>query len=229
MNRPFIFINAALTADGKMDTFERKGAAISSRRDKERVDRLRAEADAVMVGGRTLLDEDPGLTVKSAALRAERVVRGLAPNPAKVGVVTRADLNPEGKFMTAGPARVVIFTTSQTSEDILETLRSRGAEVFVRGDSRVDLNQALEGLYDLGIRRLMVEGGGTLIFELLRLRLVDELSLYVAPLVFGGASAPTLAGGPGLVRDEAIPLQLVDAEEWEDGGVLLRYRMQNTL
>ncbi|HET9588678.1 MAG TPA: dihydrofolate reductase family protein, partial [Anaerolineales bacterium] len=72
MDRPFVFINVAMTADGKIDTFERQGAAISSQRDRERVDRLRAESDAVMVGGRTLLGEDPKLTVKSEALRAER-------------------------------------------------------------------------------------------------------------------------------------------------------------
>ena len=90
--RPFTFINVAVTVDGKMDTFERKGAAISSTRDKARVDKLRAESDAVMVGGRTLLDEDPKLTVKSEALRAERVARGLSPNPIKVGIVTKADV-----------------------------------------------------------------------------------------------------------------------------------------
>jgi 2,5-diamino-6-(ribosylamino)-4(3H)-pyrimidinone 5'-phosphate reductase len=61
---PFVFINVAMTADGKIHTFERKGAAISSRQDKERVDRLRAESDAVMVSGRTLLDENPKLMVK---------------------------------------------------------------------------------------------------------------------------------------------------------------------
>ena len=66
-----------MTADGKIDTFERKGSAVSSSRDKERVDQLRASADAVMVGGRTLLDEDPRLTVKSQVLRAERVAREL--------------------------------------------------------------------------------------------------------------------------------------------------------
>jgi len=229
MTRPFVFINAAVTADGKMDTFERKGAAISSKRDKERVDRLRAGADAVMVGGHTLLDEDPGLTVKSEELRAERVQLGLPPNPAKVGVVTRAELHPGGKFMSAGEARVVIFTTSRTSKDKLETLHSHGVEVFVLGDSRVDLAQALETLHNLGIRRLMVEGGGTLIFEMLRLKLVDELTLYVAPMIFGGESAPTLAGGPGLVRDEAIPLELVDIEKWDEGGVLLHYRPKGKL
>src|SRR5512146_1990330 len=107
MNRPFVFINVAMTADGKIDTFQRQGAAISSPRDKERVDRLRAEADAVMVGGKTLLDEDAKLTVKSETLRAERVARGLLPNPIKVGIVTTAELKPLAEFLCEGPARVV--------------------------------------------------------------------------------------------------------------------------
>jgi len=99
MDRPFVFINVAMTADGKIDTFARNGAAISSQRDKERVDQLRAESDAVMVGGKTLLDEDPKLTVKSEALRAARVARGLTPNPIKVGIVTKAKLYPHSKFL----------------------------------------------------------------------------------------------------------------------------------
>src|SRR5688500_7315191 len=113
MKRPFVFINVVRTADGKIDTFERKGASISSQSDKERVDRLRAESDAVMVGGKTLLDEDPKLTVKSEILRAERVARGLSPNPVKVCIVTQATIKPNSAFLTAGPASTVIFTTCQ--------------------------------------------------------------------------------------------------------------------
>jgi len=214
-----------MTADGKIDTFERQGASISSQRDKERVDRLRAGADAIMVGGRTLLDEEPKLTVKSEDLRAEREARGLTPNPVKVGIVSNADLKPDSDFLTVGPARVVIFTTQRTSKTQLETLRARGAEVFVHDIQRVDLPQALNTLKGLGIDRLMVEGGATLNFELIRLGLVDELTAYLAPLVFGGESAPTMAAGPGLVRSAAIPLKLVEAEVWEDGGVLLYYKL----
>lgn len=226
MKRPHVFLNVAMTVDGKIDTFERRGATISSPRDKERVDRLRAEADAVMVGGQTLLAENPKLTVKSAELRLEREVRGLPPNPAKVGVVSRADLEPGSDFLNAGPARIVIFTTNQTSKNKLEFLRNRGVDVYVHKTERVELHKALYTLKELGIERLMVEGGGTLIFELLRLGLVDELTAYVAPMVFGGASAPTLATGPGLVRSAAVPLRLVDVESWDDGGVLLHYKFQ---
>ncbi len=218
-------INVAMSADGKIDTFERRGAAISSPRDKARVDRLRAEADAVMVGGRTLLEENPKLTVKSVDLRAGREARGMPPNPVKVGLASNADLKPESGFLTTGPARMVIFTTQQTSNQQLDFLRGRGVDVYVHDTERVDLPKALHTLKEIGIDHLLVEGGGTLNFELLRLGLVDELTAYVAPLVFGGESAPTLAAGPGLVRSAAIPLKLVDAEVWEDGGVLLRYKI----
>lgn len=224
--KTFVFINVAVTADGKMDTFERKGAAISSALDKARVDKLRAESDAVMVGGRTLLDEDPKLTVKSEALRAERVARGLSPNPIKVGIVTKADIRPDSEFLNSGAARIVIFTTDQTSEAQVEILRSRGFEVFVHEGPRVDLEKALQTLKELGVERLMVEGGGTLNFELLRLGLVDELSVYVAPMIFGGESAPTAAAGLGVARGAAIPLKLVKSEIHDDGGVVLQYQVE---
>jgi 2,5-diamino-6-(ribosylamino)-4(3H)-pyrimidinone 5'-phosphate reductase len=229
MKRPFVFINVAMTADGKIDTFERKGASISSQSDKERVDRLRAESDAVMVGGKTLLDEDPKLTVKSEALRAERVARGLSPNPVKVGIVTQAKLQPDSAFLTAGPASTVIFTTRQASKEQISLLRSRGVNVYIHDSERVDLPQALTTLRELGINRLMVEGGATLNFELLRLGLVDELSAYIAPMIFGGELAPTMAAGAGLERSAAIPLKLIDVEKSDDGGVLLKYLLERSI
>lgn len=228
MNRPFVFINVAMTADGKIDTYRRKGAAISSVRDKERVDRLRAETDAVMVGGRTLLDEDPKLTVKLDALRRERLRRGLSPNPIKVGIVTEARLRPDSQFLTTGPAKIVIFTTRRTSKHHVSLLESFGVDVYLEDSQKVDLTKALETLKHIGVKRLMVEGGATLNFELLRLGLVDEVNAYVAPMIFGGATAPTMAAGPGLERSEVIPLKLINAEAWEDGGVLLKYTLKNS-
>jgi 2,5-diamino-6-(ribosylamino)-4(3H)-pyrimidinone 5'-phosphate reductase len=223
MDRPFVRMNVAVTADGKIDTFERRGAAISSARDKERVDRLRADSDAVMVGGGTLHDEDPKLTIKSGVLRAEREAHGLPANPAKVGIASRLELKPDSNFLTAGSARIMLFTTSQTSESQLTLMRARGAELFVLEGERVDLIRTMTILKENGIQNLMVEGGATLNFELLTLGLVDELTLYIAPLIFGGETAPTLAAGSGLVRSAAIHLKLIKSEAWEDGGVMLQY------
>jgi len=229
MNRPFVFINVAMTADGKIDTFQRKGAAISSVRDKERVDKLRAEADAVMVGGRTLLDEDPKLTVRSDTLREERIKRGLRPNPIKVGVVSEVEFSSLSKFLYEGSARVVIFTTQRTSKEEVTSLREKNVEVFVHEGERVDLKQMMLTLYEIGIKRLMVEGGATINFELLRLGLVDEVSAYVAPMIFGGEKAPTMASGSGFGRSEAVPLKLINVEHWDDGGVLLHYKVEKKL
>ena len=225
MNRPYTFINVAVTADGKIDTFERKGAAISSAWDKTRVDELRAAADGILIGGKTLLEEQPKLTVKSEALREARIQRGLGPNPIKVGVVTIADIPPESDFLKIGPARVVIFTTNQSSRDQLASLKNSGAEVFVHNEPRVNLISMMQTLKKIGVDHLMVEGGGTMNFELMRLGLVDELMMYVAPMIFGGANAPTLADGLGLARIDAIALKLINVETHQDGGFLLRYKL----
>jgi 2,5-diamino-6-(ribosylamino)-4(3H)-pyrimidinone 5'-phosphate reductase len=225
MNRPYVFINVAMTADGKMDTFERQGAAISSARDKARVDELRANVDAILVGGKTLLEEQPKLTVKSEALRESRVQRGLAPNPIKVGVTTVADIPLESDFIKAGPARVVIFTTNQTSKEQLARLKASGIEIFIHTEPRVNLTLMLQTLKKIGVDHLMVEGGGTMNFELMRLGLVDELMIHVAPMIFGGANAPTLADGLGLTRNDAIALKLINIEPYEDGGILLHYKL----
>jgi 2,5-diamino-6-(ribosylamino)-4(3H)-pyrimidinone 5'-phosphate reductase len=86
------------------------------------------------------------------------------------------------------------------------------------------LTNALATLKALGVNRLMVEGGATLNFELLRLGLVDEVSVYMAPMIFGGASAPTMVAGSGLERSAALPLKLIHVEQHEDGGVVLQYK-----
>jgi 2,5-diamino-6-(ribosylamino)-4(3H)-pyrimidinone 5'-phosphate reductase len=228
MNRPRILVNVAMSADGKLDTVARKGTTISSTADKARVDRLRASMDAILVGGRTLLEEDPKLTVKSLALRSERIAAGLEENPAKVGVVSLADLKIDGNFMAAGPSRRLIYTTRRTSPAQILSLENAGAQVFVVGDTRVDCIAMLASLYEQGIRKLMLEGGGTMIAEFFRLDLVDELMLYIAPLLFGGSSAPTLADGPGFLPDQVPLLRLETADEFDDsGGVFIYYLVEH--
>ncbi len=224
-DRPWVTMNVAMTADGKIDTVARQGAAISSPDDWERVDRLRAASDAVMVGGRTLLGEDPRLTVKSAALREWRRSRGLDENPAKVGIVSEATLAPSSRFLTHGPARILVFTTGRTDPAQIARLRAQGVEVFVMGERRVDLPDVMRSLHKHGIGRVLVEGGGTLNAALLQAGLVDELFVYVAPLIFGGADAPTLADGTGLAREQAICLRLESVEEANAGGLVAHYHV----
>lgn len=220
---PHVIVNVAMTADGKTDTLHCRGATISSTEDKQRVDHLRADVDAIMVGGRTLLQDDPRLTVKSGLLRQERLDRGLSANPIKVGVVTKAAIQPDSRFLTDGPAQLILFTTSQTEPTQVELLRQQGVLVYVLGEQQVDLALAMQKLLEMGVQRLLVEGGGILIESLLRLQLIDEINIYIAPLIFGGASAPTFVNGQGFSLDEALRLQLIAINKLGDGGVLLHY------
>jgi riboflavin-specific deaminase-like protein len=222
----------AMTADGKIDTVARAGARISGAADTVRVDELRAAADAVMVGGRTLLGEDPRLTVRDAALVSAREQAGRSAQPAKVGVVshigppgTDGSLRTGSRFLHDGGGRVLVCTSSRTQRAAIVGLQDQGAEVIVRGAGRVDLAAALEALAQLGIEQLMVEGGSTLVAALLESGLVDELQLAVAPLLLGGETAPTPVGGRGWPRERAIDLSLADTSTSEDGDVFIRYRL----
>lgn len=221
--RPHVTLNVAITVDGKTDTIARRGATISSSADLERVDRLRADSDAIMVGGHTLVGDDPRLTVKAASLRAAREAHGLPANPIKVGIVTKADMRPDSRFLTSGSARKMLFTTQQTEPEQIRFLRACGAEVFVMGEQRVDVAAVLSHLHTEGVQRLLVEGGGTLNAELLKQGLVDELFVYIAPLIFGGSAAPTFADGPGFDQADGIQLKLLSVEMQEDGGILASY------
>lgn len=212
-----------MTADGKIDTAARKGAGISSDEDWARVDQLRAAVDAVMVGGQTLTAEDPRLTVKSEKLHQQRVEKGLSANPAKVGIISDAQIPLDGKFITEGGARVFVFTTEQTNPHQVAALRSAGAEVHILGEDRVDLSAAMKQLRSMGVKQVLLEGGGTLNAAMFAEGLIDEVKIFLAPKIFGGSTAPTLADGPGLSFDQAVHLSLQNLETTPNGGILLTY------
>ena len=113
--RPFIFINTAMTADGKISTIGRRQVKISNDLDMERVDKLRAGSDAVLVGAKTAVGDDPKLTVKSEKLRKERIKHGLPENPIKVtlGSVSINDLEVNSDFMSHGNSEKIIFATKK--------------------------------------------------------------------------------------------------------------------
>ena len=230
--RPYVFVNMALTADGKIDTVARQGARISGPADTARVDRLRAGSDAVMVGGRTLLSEDPRLTVRDPELIVERTTAGRPAQPMKVGVVSRLTvpdaerLIERGAFLHDGDGRVVVFVSGPADDEAVRALESEGADVYASAAERVDLERAIAELGRLGVERLMVEGGSTLVAALLEAGLVDELQLAVAPLLFGGDAAPTPVGGEGWGRDAAIDLELIESMTSSDGDVVSRYRVR---
>jgi 2,5-diamino-6-(ribosylamino)-4(3H)-pyrimidinone 5'-phosphate reductase len=204
--RPRVIINAAMSLDGKIAFSDGRPAKLSNDLDLTRVHRLRAESDAVLVGVGTVLKDDPKLTVKPEHAKGK--------NPLRI-VLDSDGKTPEHAHVLDGAAETLIATTVDCTREFAR------AQVFRAGKDEVDLVAFLDHLSQRGVKTLLVEGGSTVIWSFLRLRLADELKVFVASTVLGGHSAPTLAGGPGVRSlEESFRLNLAKAERLGDGFLL---------
>ena len=215
-----VVVNAAASVDGKLSTRRRDQVTISGPEDFERVDRLRAESDAVMVGVGTVLADDPSLTVDDPDLRTAREARGDPANPARVVADSRVRTPAEANVLDDRAATYLLVSEAAPPGFVRE-MEERGATVVQAGADRVALPAAFEALEADGVDQLMVEGGGTVIFSLFAAGLVDELSVFVGSQVIGGRDAPTLADGDGFVED--FPRLVLEDVERVDDGVVLEY------
>ncbi len=197
-----------MSLDGKIAFSDGRPARLSNEADVARVHRLRAEADAVLVGVGTVLKDDPKLTVKPEHAKGKNPVRIVLDSDGKT---------PDHAHVLDGTAETLIATTTDCTREFAH------AQVFRAGKDEVDLVAFLDHLSQRGVKTLLVEGGSTVIWSFLRLRLADELKVFVASTVLGGHAAPTLTGGPGVRSlEESFRLDLVKADRLGD-GLLLEY------
>lgn len=223
-NRPFVYLCTGMSLDGKISTSRRVDTRITVDDDRNFLYDHRVECDAIMVGGKTIFLDDPGLVVKSAKRQRQRLALGKTQEPMKIGIVSDiSKLKMTGDFFNKGDAKKVLFTTERSSRAEIEAFR-RVAEVYVYGKERVNLKRALAKLYALGIKSIMVEGGGELIFSLLKDNLVDEIHLKIGDLILGGRVAPTLCDGEGFSGLTARQVKLVDMKQ-KGSSLMLRYRV----
>lgn len=216
MPLPHVLLSAAVSLDGYLDDTGPERLLLSSPADFDRVDGVRASVDAILVGGGTVRADNPRLLVNSAERRAARVADGRAEYPLKVTVSGSGELDPAARFWHTGGDKVLL-----TTDDGARRARALGigADVVSLG-ADLDWRAALEYLHDRrGVRRLMVEGGGTVHTQLLQQGLADELQLVLAPLFVGDPAAPRLFG-PGAYQGGR--LRLVETRRIED-VVLMRY------
>jgi riboflavin-specific deaminase-like protein len=207
---PFVFVNMAMTADGKIATANRAVSSFGSARDHEHLLKLRATADAVMAGARTVDSVAINLGPGPAKFRRLRLKNGLMENNLRVIVSGNGSLNPNAEVFKHRFSPIIILTTGQASKAKLRQLRVLADEVKVCGRQEINFREAfcwLRGKW--GVKRLLCEGGGGLNDALFRAGLVDELHLTICPKIFGGRNAPAIADGRGFRRlAEALPLQI---------------------
>lgn len=217
MPYPYVLLSAAVSLDGCLDDTGPDRLLLSSPADFDRVDEVRASADAILIGAGTLRADNPRLLVNSPERRAARVAAGRSEYPLKIAVTASGDLDPAAVFWHTGGEKLV-YTTDRGAVRAARAL-GRTADVVPLGPS-LDWRALLEHLHDVrGVRRLMVEGGGTVHTQLLQQGLADELQLVLAPLFVGDPAAPRLFG-PG--EYQGGRLRLTESRRIED-VVLMRY------
>lgn len=182
-DRPYTLLSCSMSIDGYLDTATAPRLQLSNDADFDRVDEVRASCDAILVGATTVRNDNPRLLIRSADRRARRIERGLSASPIKVTVTRHGQLDAAANFFTLGDAEKIVYSTNTGAMDVRERLDAV-ATVVDAGD-RVDMRWLITDLGDRGVRRLMVEGGRTILTQFLTAGLADELQLVVAPFFVG--------------------------------------------
>jgi riboflavin-specific deaminase-like protein len=197
-NLPFVFSNFAMTVDGKIAFANGKFVPFGSKRDLEHLYELRATADAVMCGARTIEVTGTILGNGGEKFRKLRLKHGLAEFPLRVIVSGSGSINPAAKIFKKRFSPIVILTTERISKSNLKNLRAVADEIKICGKTEINFHDVSRWLREKwNVRRLLCEGGGELHSALIQASLLDELHLTVCPKIFGGRNAPTIADGKG--------------------------------
>lgn len=208
-DRPYVFVNMVSTLDGKITLGEVGDTAsgLGSPMDQTLMKRLRQNAQAVIIGASTL--------------RAGHVT--YPPSLWRAVVTASGNIPSDACFFAEVPGKTVVFTTKKMPETQRKALQEN-AHVVVQSADKVNLRHALYFLrQQMGIERLLCEGGGVLNFEMFAEGLVDEWFLTLAPKVKGGSHIPTSVEGDGFPREQVVLMQIVSVYEHE-GELYLRYR-----
>lgn len=201
-NRPYVVLSCAVSLDGYLDDASPTRLVLSNAADLTRVRTVRAGVDAILVGANTIRRDNPRL-----------LVPGAVSGPMKVTLTTTGDLDPSAQFFTLGDVPKLVYAPPDAIPEVLNRLC--GAATVISAN---DLPDVLADLHSRGVRRLMVEGGGTILTQFLTSGLADELHLVIAPILIGDPEAPRFLH-PGHYPH---PITLATTQQIDE-VVLLRY------
>lgn len=223
-SRPYVLLSCAASIDGYIDDTTESRLLLSNDADFDRVDKVRAGCDAILVGSNTIRKDNPRLLVRSQARRDARTARGTTPTPVKVTVTGRGDLDPAAQFFAAGDTDKIVYAATSALDRTREGVGA-AASVVDAGDP-IDLHRVLEDLSARGVGKLMVEGGGTMHTQFLTTGLADELHLVIAPFFVGDSQAPRFVYDGRFPWNRDHRARLAEATQIED-VVLLRYALSD--
>jgi riboflavin-specific deaminase-like protein len=216
---PFVLVNMAMTADGKIATASHDVHSFGSRRDVEHLYELRATADAVICGARTVEISQSILGNGGEKFRKRRLKNGLAEYPLRIIVSGSGSIDPKAKIFQKRFSPIIVLTTRRASVENLSLLAARADKVKICGETEINFPAVLRWLRtEWNVKRLLCEGGGDLNDALFRASLVDEINLTICPKIFGGRTAPTISEGLGfqnLARAEEFKIQSIKQFEGE--------------
>ncbi len=212
--KPYVLFNSAMTLDGKIAT-SNSSVQISGKKDLERVHQLRLEFDAIMVGINTVIVDDPRLTVHKIPSKRED-------NPIRIVIDSKARVPLDARVLN-DDAETIIVVSTKAPRERLDLLEDK-CEIIIAGDDEVNLVEALNRLYKLGIRSIMLEGGSTLNYSMFKDKLIDEVSVCIGSKILGGYDSKTLVDGAGFKKDECVDLELESIRKI-DNDVLLTYKV----
>ena len=217
MAAPYVLLSCAMSVDGYIDDTSADRLLLSGAEDFDRVDAVRADSDAILVGAGALRRDDPRLLVSSERRRAARVAGGRPEHPLKVTVTGTGDLDPALRFWHSGGGKAVycpdrVVARVQETLGTLATVVGTGAEL--------DLPRMLADLARRGVGRLMVEGGSTIHTQFLAAGLADEIQLAIAPFFVGQPDAPRFLGPGTFANDPHHRMTLAQVRAVGDVAVL---------
>lgn len=215
-----VIVNSAMTVDGKIAT--RQGdSAISSKDDLIRVHKLRDSVDGIIVGISTVLADNPRLTIRRGRKQS------------KEKHLTRIIIDSMGRIpldsqilRTASKIKTIVAVTKLAHMNVRRKIKKTGAIVIVAGTNTVDLKRVLWTIQKMGIKKILVEGGGEINWSLFSLGIVNELIVTIAPRIVGGRQATTLVEGEGYSRiSQGLKLQLKKVRMQNSGELVLHYKL----
>ncbi|MET9483651.1 dihydrofolate reductase family protein [Streptomyces sp. NPDC006638] len=217
--RPYVILSAAMSVDGYLDDVSPDRLRLSNAADFDRVDQVRAESDAILIGANTMRRDNPRLLVNSEERRAKRIADGKPAFPLKVTVTRTGDLSADLMFWHHGGQKLVI-TVDSAVEKVRATIGGL-ADVVSLGPE-LDWGLVLDELGHRGVEQLMVEGGGTIHTQLMAANLADEVHLAVAPLLVGQPEAARFLGPADYPGGSTARMKVLEIRAIDD-VVLIRY------